>query len=194
MKAVPKGTFMRWMRARGRLGSQGKIPRLANHRRFQELLGEGHERYLSSGTPVGLLLLDIDDFKQVNDNFGHQVGDQVLRNVAGALRDTCRQTDEPARYGGEELAVVVSDADMHECARLAERMRRAIESVEVVGPAGERITVTASFGVALMGEATPDPAALISAADAALYRAKYQGKNCVRLADDAPAPDAIAAP
>lgn len=159
---------------------------LANHRRFQELLSDGHDRYRESGTRVGLVLLDIDDFKQVNDRFGHQVGDQVLRNVAGALRDTCRETDEPARYGGEELAVVVSDADMHECSRLAERMRRAIEEVEVVGPADERITVTASFGVALMGELAPDPATLIASADAALYRAKYQGKNCVRLADDGP--------
>ncbi len=169
---------------------------LANHRRFQELLTEGHERFNESGTPVGLILLDIDDFKMVNDRYGHQVGDQVLRSVATALRDTCRSTDEPARYGGEELAVVVSDADMHECARLAERMRRAVEEVEVVGPTGEHITVTASFGVALMGEAAPDPAKVIAFADAALYRAKYQGKNCVRLADDGPAtiPAAPAAP
>lgn len=169
---------------------------LANHRRFQELLTEGHERFKESGTPVGLVLLDIDDFKMVNDRYGHQVGDQVLRSVAAALRDTCRATDEPARYGGEELAVVVSDADMHECARLAERMRRAIEEVEVVGPTGEHIQVTASFGVALMGEAAPDPAKVIAGADAALYRAKYQGKNCVRLADDGPAtiPAAPAAP
>lgn len=159
---------------------------LANHRRFQELLADGHDRFLETGTRVGLVLLDIDDFKTVNDRFGHQVGDQVLRSVATALRDTCRATDEPARYGGEELAVVVSDADMHECARLAERMRRAVEEVEVVGPTGERITVTASFGVALMGEVAPDPASLIAGADAALYRAKYQGKNCVRLADDGP--------
>ncbi len=111
----------------------------------------------------------------------------MLRSVATALRDTCRATDEPARYGGEELAVVVSDADMHECARLAERMRRAIEEVEVVGSTGEHITVTASFGVALMSESAPDPAKVIAGADAALYRAKYQGKNCVRLADDGPA-------
>jgi diguanylate cyclase (GGDEF)-like protein len=159
---------------------------LANHRRFQELLSDGHDRFLETGTRVGLILLDIDDFKTVNDRFGHQVGDHVLRSVATALRDTCRNTDEPARYGGEELAVVVSDADMHECARLAERMRRAVEEVEVVGPSGERITVTASFGVALMGESAPDPATLIAGADAALYRAKYQGKNCVRLADDGP--------
>lgn len=159
---------------------------LANHRRFQELLSDGHDRYLENGIRVGLILLDIDDFKAVNDKFGHQVGDQVLRSVAATLRDTCRGTDEPARYGGEELAVVVSDADMHECARLAERMRKAIAAVEVVAPQGDRIGVTASFGVALMGELVPDPAALIAAADAALYRAKYQGKNCVRLADDGP--------
>ncbi len=157
---------------------------LANHRRFQELLADGHDRFLETGTRVGLILLDIDDFKMVNDRYGHQVGDHVLRSVASTLRDTCRATDEPARYGGEELAVVVSDADMHECARLAERMRRAIEDSEVVGNSGERIAVTASFGVALMSESVPDPTSLIAEADAALYRAKYQGKNCVRLASD----------
>ncbi|MFT4033992.1 MAG: GGDEF domain-containing protein [Patulibacter sp.] len=156
---------------------------LANHRRFQELLADGHDRYVETGTRVGLILLDIDDFKMVNDRYGHQIGDHVLRSVATTMRDTCRATDEPARYGGEELAIVVSDADMHECARLAERMRHALADTEVVGNSGERICVTASFGVAVMSAAAPDPAALIAAADAALYRAKYQGKNCVRLAD-----------
>lgn len=161
---------------------------LANHRRLQELLADGHSRFLEGRARVGLILLDIDDFKAVNDRHGHQVGDQVLRSVASSLRETCRTTDEPARYGGEELAVVVADAEVHECTRLAERMRRAIEQTEVVAPSGEHLRVTASFGVALMDHQAPDPTTLIAAADAALYRAKYEGKNCVRLAEGVSAP------
>jgi diguanylate cyclase (GGDEF)-like protein len=147
---------------------------LANHRRFQEVLARETLRTRRSGGPVALALLDIDDFKLVNDTYGHQQGDVVLAAVADVVRSACRATDEPARYGGEELAVILSDTDLDGAYTVAESMRQAIEAMEV--PGSPRVTV--SIGVAVLPPyGTGDPAALIAAADAALYEAKHAGKN-----------------
>jgi diguanylate cyclase (GGDEF)-like protein len=103
----------------------------------------------------------------------------VLRQLGGCLRSVCRATDEPARYGGEELAVVVHD-DLAATIALAERLRAAIAELGAVSPDGAPLALTASCGVAAIGPGVGDAAALIAAADAALYRAKNDGKNCVR--------------
>ena len=155
---------------------------LANHRRLQELLAEATAEHARSGLGVALVLLDLDDFKQVNDRFGHQTGDHVLRAVGRCLRAHCRDADEPARYGGEELAVVLADADAARATTLAERLRQAVETLVVHDPDGERIALSVSIGVAVAGPDASTPAALIGAADRALYDAKLGGKNAVRLA------------
>jgi diguanylate cyclase (GGDEF)-like protein len=155
---------------------------LANHRRLQELLTQGVERFHRAQTPLALLLLDLDDFKAVNDTRGHQTGDLVLRAVADALRDCCRADDEPARYGGEELAVLIPGAGFTQVVGLAERIRAAVEALEVVDTEGERVEVTTSVGVATLGAEITDGPGLIAAADQALYQAKRDGKNCVRCA------------
>jgi diguanylate cyclase (GGDEF)-like protein len=150
---------------------------LANHRRFQEVLAHETLRTRRSGRPLALALLDIDDFKLINDTYGHQQGDVVLAAVADVVRGACRATDEPARYGGEELAVILSDTDLDGAYTVAESMRRAIAAMSVPGSPG----VTASVGVAVLPPyGTGDPAALIAAADAALYEAKRAGKNRTR--------------
>jgi diguanylate cyclase (GGDEF)-like protein len=159
---------------------------LANHRRLQELLAEATAEHARSGLGVALVLLDLDDFKQVNDRFGHQTGDQVLRAVGRCLRAHCRGSDEPARYGGEELAVVLVDADATRAATLAERLRQAVETLRIQGPDGERIALSVSIGVAVAGPHATTAAGLIGAADRALYDAKLGGKNAVRLARRAP--------
>lgn len=153
---------------------------LANHRRLQELLAQGVERFHRTQTPLALLLLDLDDFKAVNDSRGHQTGDLVLRAVADALRDCCRADDEPARYGGEELAVLIQGVEFAQAVGLAERVRAAVEALELVDTEGERLRVTTSVGVAALGPEIADGEALIAAADQALYQAKRDGKNCVR--------------
>jgi diguanylate cyclase (GGDEF)-like protein len=156
---------------------------LANVRAFTQILDMELERSRRFDTPVALVLLDIDDFKVVNDTHGHQQGDEVLAHVACVLRDLSRDLDVPARYGGEELAVVLSQTDADGAALLAERMRAAIESLEVprVGGRG-KVRVTASFGVASVPDSALDRPGLIAAADAALYRAKRAGKNRVERA------------
>ena len=155
---------------------------LANHRRLQDLLTAAVDDFERTGTPVSLLLLDLDDFKRINDSYGHQTGDMVLRAVAGCLRAHCRTSDEPARYGGEELAVVLGDTELRHAGQLAERLREAIAALALVGPTDDALPVTASVGVATLREAVPTKAALIAAADAALYEAKTSGKDRVCLA------------
>jgi diguanylate cyclase (GGDEF)-like protein len=153
---------------------------LANVRAFVSTLDREIERSRRFDTPLGLVMLDIDDFKLVNDSYGHQQGDEVLALVAGVMRDMSRDLDTPARYGGEELAVVLPQTDAAGAVQLAERMREAVAALEVprVG-GGDAIRITASFGVASLPESAFDRSALIAAADAALYRAKRAGKNRV---------------
>ncbi|MDO9352577.1 MAG: sensor domain-containing diguanylate cyclase, partial [Solirubrobacteraceae bacterium] len=154
---------------------------LANHRRLQELLTAGADGYHLSGDPLALILFDLDDFKKVNDTRGHQAGDHVLREASQALRSCCRSGDEAARYGGEELAIVMHAAEFKGVLAVAERARAAIEALELVDTEGRDLRVTASVGVAALGPGIRDPQALIAAADAALYEAKHAGKNCVHF-------------
>jgi len=151
---------------------------LFNHRRFQEVIGAEVERAERFDQPLGLLMLDIDDFKTINDNYGHQQGDVVLREVARVLRENARQVDEPARYGGEEMAVALPQTDLEGTYLLAERVRESISDLHVRRlDGGEPLHVTASFGVAAFPESARGKERLIAAADAALYGAKRAGKN-----------------
>ncbi|HEX8073922.1 MAG TPA: GGDEF domain-containing protein [Thermoleophilaceae bacterium] len=154
---------------------------LYNRSHFHGTLDSEIERSRRFGTDVGLVMLDIDDFKLVNDTFGHPQGDIVLVEVARVLRELSRDIDEPARYGGEELAVILPQTDLGGAELLAERMRAAIEALRIKrADAEEPLKVTASFGVASLPVCAQDKDALIAEADAALYRAKRAGKNRVR--------------
>jgi diguanylate cyclase (GGDEF)-like protein len=154
---------------------------LANHGRFQELLQSETEQVRRYGHSVGLIMLDIDDFKSVNDRYGHLQGDQVLREVARVLLDSSREIDEPARYGGEEMAIALPQTDLDGAEQFAERVRARIEALEVPMVDGPGVVkVTASLGAAALPESSAaDKDALVAAADSALYRAKRLGKNRV---------------
>jgi diguanylate cyclase (GGDEF)-like protein len=157
---------------------------LANARALRTILEREIERSRRFQSPLGLVMVDLDDFKQVNDRHGHQQGDEVLASVAAVLRDFSRDIDAPARYGGEELAVVLPQTDAEGAALLAERMREAVERLRVPRVDGRgSLRVTASFGVAAVPESAADREELVAAADAALYRAKRGGKNRVERAE-----------
>jgi diguanylate cyclase (GGDEF)-like protein len=149
---------------------------LATHGHFQELLSSEMDEVRRYQYPVGLIMLDIDDFKRVNDIHGHQQGDLVLRCVADALRHTSRDVDVAARYGGEELALILPHTGLDGAYEMAERTRSAIEALEIPMLEGEgTLRITASVGAASSADGNKDE--LIAAADGALYVAKREGKN-----------------
>jgi diguanylate cyclase (GGDEF)-like protein len=161
---------------------------LFNVRQFHERLEGEIERADRFGTPLSLVMLDIDKFKSVNDNYGHQQGDRVLVEVARVMHRLSRDVDLPARYGGEEMAVVLPQTDLRGAEQLAERMRVAIESLQIQRlDGGGLLPITASFGVASFPAIAGDKTSLIATADAALYRAKRGGRNRVERAEPATA-------
>lgn len=163
------------------LATTDPVTGINNHRAFQEALGSELSRAERHGQHVSLLLLDVDHFKRINDELGHQRGDAVLRRVGALLSQQLRSMDTVARYGGEEFAVIMPQTAKTDALRSAERLRAAVES-EFVNILPESGGMTISIGVSTF----PDDAAakdeLIRAADAALYRAKHRGRNRVEAA------------
>ena len=154
---------------------------LVNRRRFMTALEHELARTTRALAPA-LILADLDDFKRVNDRFGHPVGDAVLQAFARALSDHVRDVDIPARLGGEEFAVLLPETPLAGAAAVAVRLQRSLAKVPVLVRAGRGLAVTASMGVAqqVQGESAES---LLRRADAALYRAKADGKNRVVQAD-----------
>ncbi len=130
--------------------------------------------------PLCLVLLDIDRFKAVNDDFGHEVGDHALQRIGRAVRHTFRSTDSACRYGGEEFALIFPETDKAEGERLAERLRRLVGSLPPTAEVPR--SVTASFGVAAFPDDASSIPDLIRAADRALYLAKSNGRDRVECA------------
>jgi len=161
---------------------------IANRKYFDIALQERMRHAFGSGAPLCLLMLDIDHFKRFNDNYGHQLGDQVLKLVARTLTDTVKGRDLAARYGGEEFAVILPETALRDAITLADKIRLAVASRRIVKKStGEELgTITMSIGAAeyTLGE---QGAEWIGRADAALYAAKRGGRNRV-VADGLPTP------
>ena len=158
------------------LAERDYLTNVYNRRMFENLLNHEMEKAKRYGRPLSLIMFDIDHFKKVNDTFGHQVGDQVLKKLVDTVRESLRRTDILARWGGEEFMILIPEADVDSAAKLAERLRKIIENTEF-GKAG-RITV--SFGVTQMRkEDTVDT--LVMRVDKAVYRAKRKGRNRVEV-------------
>lgn len=151
---------------------------LTNHRTFQQKFADMLDRADRYGTRVALLLCDVDHFKKVNDNYGHPIGDEVLRRVAKVLQDVPRKIDVPARYGGEEFAVLLDNVSAEQARAVAERIRIEISKLVIETEKGP-LSVTESVGVALFPDDGRDRATLIERADMSLYHAKHSGRNCV---------------
>jgi len=146
-----------------------------NRRYFDESLKSYLDEFELVGAGLGLLVLDIDHFKSVNDNFGHNIGDQVLKNIATILKENTRQLDVVARIGGEEFAVITQCANRDQLVKIAERYRIAIGGI-VVSHENTAIKPTVSIGIATNKDSNI-PQELLNIADGRMYQAKQNGRN-----------------
>ena len=162
-----------------------EVTGLWNRRVFSERLAEEVARSSRYGTPVSLVMLDLDRFKDVNDRYGHVAGDVLLAAVGTMLRSSLRETDVPARYGGDEFAIILPGITKTEAFVVAEKLRTNLAASPVrlgEGPDAADVTITGSFGVAAPAPTIADDVALLEAADSALYVAKDAGRDQVRIA------------
>ncbi len=154
---------------------------LYNHDYFQSMLEQEMLQSQRNLRNLSLILIDIDHFKGFNDKWGHQIGDLVLKRVAGAIRDTCRKSDVVARYGGEEMAVILPETSPDMATLVSERIRKAVETMAI--PHGDTtLKVTISLGVSYLAEDVKDKTILVEKADEALYTSKREGRNRVTVA------------
>lgn len=153
---------------------------LLNRRHWESCLEHEFARHSRYGTPVSLILFDIDHFKQFNDTHGHRAGDEVIRQVAEVTRQLVRDTDLAGRYGGEEFGVVLPDTTLAGAARFAERLRAGIEQLQITHE-GRTLSCTVSLGVACTHDETAGYNGLIEEADQALYHSKSKGRNRTSL-------------
>ena len=175
---------------------------LYNHSHFQETLAQLCALALRSMRPLSLLFMDLDNFKQINDEYGHTMGDQVLRELGWLLdsqqgpgRGIARASDFPARYGGEEFALILPDTSMEGALSAAERLRHRVTTLTMLPELTvlkKPFLLTSSIGVATFPIHASIPSDLVIAADSAVYAAKKAGKNCVRMATPAnPTPSVV---
>lgn len=163
------------------LSSRDGLTGIANRRAFDETLEREWQRALRTGSELAMLLCDVDHFKRFNDSYGHQAGDECLRRVAAALRDSvARGTDAVARYGGEEFGIILADTGIGGALIVAEKIRHAVHLLAIPHQASATGTLTLSIGIACFVP-TPQqkPEALLQAADRALYSAKHNGRDRV---------------
>jgi len=167
------------------LASTDPLTGLLNHRAFHARLDEEIARAERGGRPLALLLVDLDDFRTINNTHGHQAGDRALVAIAAALRGSLRAGDSAGRYGGDEFAAILPEADLPEALAVAERARAAVAGIAL--PAGDAtIRATTSLGVAALPRHARTRDELIAAADQAAYAAKDAGKDCVHASGDPP--------
>ena len=155
------------------LSSTDGLTRLPNHTAWLEAVEREFARSKREGHSMAVLMIDLDHFKAVNDQHGHPAGDEVLRGVAEAVRESLRQHDIPGRYGGEEFGVLLPGSDAASAEAIAERVRRKIEWASFAG----ELKITASIGCAAIHANDLFPASLVARADRALYEAKAAGRN-----------------
>ncbi len=175
-EAVRNARLLRRLRS---LSESDSLTGLANHRKLHDVLAREQARAERYGSHFSLVMLDIDEFKLLNDTHGHPAGDSVLRRVGKLLSERTRAADVVGRYGGDEFLLVLPETSADEAGRLAEKLRAALGEEPYVTATGERIPIRASFGIAAYPEDVPDANGLIALADANLYASKRRGGDAV---------------
>lgn len=166
------------------LAQTDQLTGLLNRRYFFDCLEAETQRCRRYGNPLCVLVIDLDDFKSINDEFGHHVGDAVLQSVSRTLLRSARKTDVCGRLGGEEFVAALVETDLETAALIAERFRLAVLHDEITVEDTCRVTVSVSIGVARWNPSDLGGASLLKRADMAMYTAKAEGKNCIHFAEE----------
>lgn len=174
-------TVNRYQKRLEAMATTDTLTGLTNRRSFDLHLAQGLEEARRKKRPLSAIMIDIDHFKRLNDEFGHLAGDKVLREMAALIRENLRQSDVACRWGGEELFILLKDVDETAAARVAEKIRTAVETADF-NYREAKLLVTISLGVAEYKGAADDEDSLVARADAAMYGAKNTGRNRVRRA------------
>jgi len=153
-----------------------ELTALYNKRYFKNRLEQEFKRHQRTASLFSVILIDLDFFKRINDQYGHPAGDEVLKNVSSTIMANCRENEIAARVGGEEISIIACDCDLNSASLLAERIRKAIEQ-STSSWQGEDIKITASFGIAMASASSNNAWEIYQAADRALYQAKQTGRN-----------------
>lgn len=154
---------------------------LLNRRCFTEAITHSYFQTKHNEASAGMIMIDIDHFKSINDTYGHALGDEVLRGVAGIFRESLRDSDSASRFGGEEFVILLPETRLEETLVIAERLRTRIESLRIPVPQGGSIAITASFGASVIHPQDTDLEVIMKRADKALYKSKQAGRNCVSV-------------
>lgn len=161
------------------LATKDGLTKLYIYRHFYSLLETELKRAKRYNHILSLLMMDIDNFKNINDTYGHLVGDRVLKEIAATIKNTIRNIDVPARYGGEEFTVILPETTSKDARIIAERLRKNIEAIKIGIDESTVIRPTVSIGIAEFPSCSENEKDLIDCADKALYKAKNDGKNCI---------------
>ncbi|MEX1201148.1 MAG: sensor domain-containing diguanylate cyclase [Methylophaga sp.] len=166
------------------VGLRDPLTGVNNRRFFDQRIEEEVSRAKRQKTPLSCLFVDLDHFKRVNDQHGHQAGDLILKQVANLINDSLRSTDVLSRYGGEEFVILLTDTDTAAAADIARRMREHIAAMHFIVSHGRKVQITLSIGLATLNINSPllTSKQLLKAADQAVYAAKISGRNCVHQA------------
>ncbi|MEK9825351.1 MAG: diguanylate cyclase, partial [Methylotenera sp.] len=168
-----------------RLSNQARVDyltNLSNRRYFMEQAEAELNRALRYGSPLALLMIDIDHFKNINDSYGHKTGDMVLQKMSDLLKQSLREVDVLGRIGGEEFAILLPESRLENAIEVAERLRVQIANAKLLEAHGQALRCTVSVGVAMLDNPNKNLDALFNQADEALYKAKNSGRNCVCVA------------
>jgi len=163
-------------------GLVDELSKLGNRKGYSREIEKSHNLWAAQRQNLSVIVLDIDKFKNINDTYGHAIGDQVIKKLGTIIKENTRSTDFSARYGGEEFVIICNNTCAENAAKLAEKIRRAIASrCFKMRDSEDRLKVTSSFGVAEFTPQRRDVVAVFKAADKALYKAKESGRNAVVL-------------
>ncbi len=170
------------------LSQYDSLTGIHNRRYLDKRLKEEFIRYKRKQVPFAFIMMDIDDFKHINDTYGHQFGDRILLSLTGTCKDIIRGSDTLARFGGEEFSLILPDANETGAKSFAERARKKIASSMLPAENGDKVSVTVSIGITMTTREIEDIDQLIHQADCAMYESKRQGKNRVTLYSEIPVP------